>query len=111
MHGMALSFLAGEESLKPILASRPFHPVPPANIHLFGARSVDPGEKARLLADGIDTVDMRQIDERGVSALLAERIEGWRKRGVTQPLHFQRHSYSAQPCARSPRCRSNIPRL
>ena len=78
MHGMALSFLAGEESLAPILASRPFHPVPPSNIHVFGARSIDPEEKVRLRAHGVDTVDMRQIDERGVSALLAERIEGWR---------------------------------
>ena len=88
MHGMALSFLAGEESLAPILASRPFHPVPPSNIHVFGARSIDPGEKARLLADGVDTVDMRQIDERGVSALLAERIEGWRARGVHLHVSF-----------------------
>jgi arginase len=88
MHGMALSFLAGEASLAPLLGSRPFHPVPPANIHLFGARSVDPGEKARLLAHGVDTVDMRQIDERGVSALLAQRIAGWRARGVHLHVSF-----------------------
>jgi arginase len=55
---------------------------------VFGARSIDPGEKARLIADGIDAVDMRQIDERGVSALLAERIEGWRKRGVHLHVSF-----------------------
>ncbi len=88
MHGMALSFIVGEESLKPMLASRPFYPVPPANIHLFGARSIDPGEKARLIAHGIDTVDMRQIDERGVSSLLAERIKGWRKRDVHLHVSF-----------------------
>ncbi|HRO13398.1 arginase, partial [Amaricoccus sp.] len=88
VHGMALSFLAGEESLRPVLASRPFHPVPPGNIHLFGARSIDAGEKARLVAHGVDTVDMRQIDERGVSALLAERITGWRARGVHLHVSF-----------------------
>jgi arginase len=88
MHGMALAFLAGEESLAPLLAGRPFHPVSPGNIHLFGARSVDPGEKARLVAHGIDTVDMRRIDECGVSALLAERIEGWRARGVHLHVSF-----------------------
>ena len=88
MHGMALSFLAGEESLAPILASRPFDPVPPSNIHVFGARSIDPQEKLRLRAHGVDTVDMRQIDERGVSALLAERIEGWRARGVHLHVSF-----------------------
>jgi arginase len=86
--GRARAFLAGEPSLRPILAGRPFHPVAPGGIHVFGARSIDPGEKARLIADGIDTVDMRQIDERGVSALLAERIEGWRKRGVHLHVSF-----------------------
>jgi arginase len=88
MHGMALAFLAGDPILRPILASRPFAPVPPANIHLFGARSIDPGEKARLVADGVDTVDMRQIDERGVSALLAERIAAWRRRDVHLHVSF-----------------------
>jgi arginase len=88
MHGMALAFLAGEPSLRPILASRPFYPIAPGDIHVFGARSIDPGEKARLIADGVDAVDMRQIDERGVSALLAERIERWRSRGVHLHVSF-----------------------
>ncbi len=82
MHGMVLAFLAGEPSLRPLLGSRPFHPVAPSSIHVFGARSIDPEEKRRLTADGIDTVDMRMIDERGVSALMAERIAGWQARGV-----------------------------
>lgn len=82
MHGMVLAFLAGEPSLRPLLGSRPFHAVPPANLHVFGARSIDPAEKRRLKADAVDTVDMRQIDERGVSGLLAERIAGWQARGV-----------------------------
>jgi arginase len=88
MHGMALAFLAGEPSLAPLLGSRPFHPVPPSRIHLFGARSIDPGERARLQADAVDTVDMRQIDERGVSALLAERIVRWRERGAHLHVSF-----------------------
>ena len=88
LHGMALSFLAGDPSLRPILGDLPFRTVPPANLHVFGARSVDPGEKARLKAHGVDTVDMRQIDERGVSALLAERIARWRERGVHLHVSF-----------------------
>jgi arginase len=88
MHGMALAFLAGEPSLRPLLGSRPFHPVPAERIHVFGARSIDPEEKVRLQADAIDTVDMRQIDERGVSALLAERIARWRERGVHLHVSF-----------------------
>ena len=82
LHGMVLAFLAGEASLRPILGSRPFHPVAPSNLHVFGARSIDPAEKRRLKADAVDIVDMRKIDERGVSTLLAERIAGWQARGV-----------------------------
>ena len=89
LHGMALSFLAGEPALAPILdASRPLHPIPHGNIHILGARSVDPGERIRLAAHGIDVVDMRAIDERGVSALLAERIARWRARGVRLHVSF-----------------------
>jgi len=82
LHGMVLAFLAGEPSLRPILGSRPFHPVAPSSLHVFGARSIDPAEKLRLAADAVDIVDMRRIDERGVSAILAERIADWQARGV-----------------------------
>lgn len=82
MHGMVLAFLAGEPSLRPLLGSRPFHATPPSNLHVFGARSIDPSEKLRLAADAVDIVDMRRIDERGVSTLLAERIADWQARGV-----------------------------
>ena len=82
LHGMALAFLAGEPTLRPLLGTRPLHPLRPENIHVFGARSIDAPERARIRADGLDCVDMRQIDERGVCALLAERIARWRARGV-----------------------------
>jgi arginase len=81
MHGMALAAIAGEPVLAPILGDAA-HPVPAESIHIFGARSIDPGERARVRAHGIDCVDMRQIDERGVCALLAERIARWREREV-----------------------------
>ncbi len=87
LHGMALAFLRGEPALAPIL-DRPLVPVPPANLHVFGARSIDAGERSRLTADAVDVVDMRQIDERGVSALLAERVARWRERGVWLHVSF-----------------------
>ena len=92
MHGMALAFLAGEPSLRadPRRAGRST-PVPPPNIHVFGARSIDPDEKRAARAPhGVDAVDMRAIDERGVSALLAERIAGWRARGVAPARQLRR---------------------
>jgi arginase len=88
MHGMVLSLAAGEPTLAPLLGDRPLHALDPSDITLFGARSIDPEEKVRLHADGLDAVDMRAIDERGVSALLAERITRWRAEGVSLHVSF-----------------------
>jgi arginase len=88
MHGMALAFAAGDPTLAPLLGDRPVHAIAPADITLFGARSIDPEEKARLRAHGVDTVDMRAIDERGVSTLLAERIAAWQARGISLHVSF-----------------------
>ncbi len=88
LHGMSLAMAAGDPGLAPILGDRPLHAVAAENIHVFGARSIDPAEKARLIADGIDTVDMRAIDERGVAALMARRIDRWRAKGVQLHVSF-----------------------
>ena len=77
LHGMALAMLTGDATLAPILGDRPFPAIDRSLTHVFGARSIDPEERALLQEHGIDVVDMRQIDERGVSALMAERIERW----------------------------------
>ena len=89
MHGMALSFLAGEESLAPILGEPPV----PSGAGRRTSTSSAPARSTRARRrgsspHGVDTVDMRQIDERGVSALLAERIAGWRARGVHLHVSF-----------------------
>lgn len=89
LHGMALAFLGGDATLAPILGEdRPLHPVATGNIHLFGTRSLDPGERARLRAHGIDCVDMRHIDEHGVAVPIAQRIASWRERGVHLHVSF-----------------------
>lgn len=83
MHGMSLAFLAGDPILAPLLdATRPFRPLARENIHVLGARSIDAGERSRLIDHGIDCVDMRAIDEQGVCALMRERIARWTERGV-----------------------------
>lgn len=83
MHGMSLAFLAGDPILAPLLdPSRPFRAVARENIHIFGARSIDAGERLRLTDHGIDCVDMRAIDEQGVCALMRERIARWTERGA-----------------------------
>jgi arginase len=81
MHGMSMAFACGEPSLRPLLGDRPFVPVPPCNVHLFGARSIDKEERGAVQGRGIQVVDMRMIDEDGVSVLLQrilDRIDGSR---------------------------------
>jgi arginase len=70
MHGMSLAFACGEPSLLPLLGDLPFVPLPPSDLHLFGLRSIDTGEREALAARGVNRTDMRMIDEFGVSALL-----------------------------------------
>lgn len=82
MHGMSVAFLAGDRELAPILGDAAFPPIDPANIHLFGIRSLDRAERAALIARGVDIVDMRQIDETSVARQLAPRLEELRRRNV-----------------------------
>lgn len=70
IHGMALACLAGDPALAPILGDRPLHVLDPALTFLFGVRSVDAGERRRLVDAGIDVTDMRMLDERGIAASL-----------------------------------------
>ena len=71
-------------------ATRPLRPGAGRRTSTSSARARSTrGERARHPgATGIDCVDMRQIDERGVCALLAERIAGWRARGVHLHVSF-----------------------
>ncbi|MCC5999968.1 MAG: arginase [Pararhodobacter sp.] len=67
LHGIPIAYAAGRDCtpLPPFPA-----PVPPANICLFGIRSVDQAEHAALLAHDITPLDMRVIDEQGITAPL-----------------------------------------
>jgi arginase len=75
MHGMSMAFACGEPSLKPLLGDRPFVPVPPENVHIFGLRSIDRDERGIVKDRGIQVVDMRMIDQASVSILLQRIIE------------------------------------
>lgn len=74
MHGMPLAALCGEPGLEVIFAEgRPV--LPPGNVHLFGIRSVDRGERALLARRGVDVADMRLIDELGVGVPLRRILD------------------------------------
>ena len=67
MHGMPLAYLCGEPGLEPFAADVARSLVPPDHVHILGARSIDAGERRLLAGRGVHVVDMRQIDEHGVS--------------------------------------------
>lgn len=73
IHGMSLALLCGE----PVFTTDPdwFAPVDPAQVAIFGARSLDQAERDLIVDRGIELVDMREIDERGVVAPLREFLE------------------------------------
>lgn len=79
MHGMPLAALCGEVGLDIIFAEGRAA-LSPANVHLFGIRSVDWGERTLLARRGVDVVDMRLIDELGVAVPLRRILDKVRAR-------------------------------
>lgn len=75
MHGMPVALLCGEPGFEGIFADGQRVPVDPSHVHLFGIRSLDPGERALLRARGVDVVDMRLIDEHGVAVHMRRILE------------------------------------
>ena len=75
MHGMPLAALCGEPGLESVFAEPGPARVEPGNVHLFGVRSVDRGERALLGRRGVQVVDMRLIDEFGVAVPLRRILE------------------------------------
>ena len=72
LHGIPVAYAAGRDCapLPPFPA-----PVPAENICLFGIRSIDPEERAALHAHGVTPIDMRAIDEQGITAPLRGFLE------------------------------------
>jgi arginase len=75
LHGMPVAFLTGAPSLSPLLGERPLVPVAPGDFHLFGLRSIDAAERQALQSSGVHSIDMRMIDEFGVSVLLKRILD------------------------------------
>ncbi|HEY1942450.1 MAG TPA: arginase [Roseiarcus sp.] len=75
MHGMSAAMLCGEPGFEGIFEGGPGVIVDPRNLHLFGVRSIDDGERRLLRARGVDVVDMRVLDEYGAAATIRRIIE------------------------------------
>lgn len=73
-HGMSLAFLCGESELAGLGDVAWQVPVDPDHVVVLGARSIDPQERLLLQRAGVRILDMRIVDERGISALVGEVI-------------------------------------
>lgn len=76
MHGMSAALIAGEPGFDAVFGPEPRASLPTSSLHLFGIRSIDRDERALLRDRGVDVVDMRLIDEFGVSVPLRRVLDG-----------------------------------
>jgi arginase len=86
MHGMSAAFLCGEAGLDGLLGDEPRAPIDSSRLELFGTRSIDKLEKDLVHLRRISIVDMRKIDEFGVSVLIRRVIE--KVKAVNGVLHL-----------------------
>ena len=73
LHGTPLAYVTGRPGFEGFPEVR--HPVPEENICIIGLRSVDHAEREAFRQSRIRRHDMREIDERGIAALLAPFLE------------------------------------
>lgn len=75
VHGMPVAHLLGygDEGLASIAVPRPA--VLPANTVLVGLREVDDPEREHIKAWGVTAFTMRDIDERGIAAVMRDALE------------------------------------
>src|SRR6201996_5004327 len=88
MHGMAASFLCGEQGLDRMLGEEPRASIDPERLELFGTRSIDKLEKELLHQRQVSAADMRQIDEFGVGVLMRRIIDKVRARNGVLHVSF-----------------------
>jgi arginase len=75
VHGMPLACIAGDGPPE-LTQMCGFSPkVEPSNIAIVGLRSVDTGEKSNVHKLGVHAYTMRDIDERGLRAVVQEALE------------------------------------
>ncbi len=75
VHGMPVAALTGEPGLDWLFEDVRRAVLPGQNIHQIGIRSVDADERRLVVERGVDVIDMRRIDETGISRLLANVLE------------------------------------
>lgn len=71
LHGTPVAYFTGQRGFDGGFAAIAT-PVRPANMLMFGIRSVDPSERVRVVEAGVPVADMRTIDEEGIARPLSK---------------------------------------
>ena len=82
IHGMPVAGLIGEPGLDYLFQDIDRVSIDAKDFHLFGIRSVDRVERELLTRRGVPVMDMRRIDEHGVSRLIGGVLEDVRRRNA-----------------------------
>jgi len=81
VHGMPVAGLCGMPGLDFVYEGIERASIDTRHFHQLGIRSVDTIERTALVAEGVDVIDMRRIDEHGITRLLTPILDGVAKRG------------------------------
>ncbi|MCA0294027.1 MAG: arginase [Actinobacteria bacterium] len=76
IHGMPVACLAGHGPEELTTLAGPAPAITTDEIRQVGLRSVDPGEKAFLFAEGVEVFDMRFLDEIGMRRTMVRALAG-----------------------------------
>jgi arginase len=87
LHGTPVAYLTGLSDFAPYFPDPPAT-VPPERVCMISLRSVDAEERRVLGRAGIDTADMRDLDEHGIAAPLRAFLDRVRAEGGTVHVSF-----------------------
>jgi arginase len=82
LHGMTLAFLCGESGFERMLPIPARKVVDPRKVFLLGTRSVDAGEDEVIQQRGVNVIDMREIRQHGIAALVQRILDTVAEHGV-----------------------------
>lgn len=74
VHGMPVAHLIGKGDARLSRIAVPSPAISPANVAIVGLRDLDPAEREHIREWGITAFPMRDVDERGLRAVMAEAI-------------------------------------
>ncbi|WP_432823950.1 arginase, partial [Trichloromonas sp.] len=75
IHGMTLSVLLGDGYAELVNVGRPGAKLTADDVVMIGVRAIDSEERQRLRDSGICIYTMRDIDERGIGAVIREALQ------------------------------------